>query len=151
MAHFRVKGVSFVAVRDERITRLRVERLRSSPHAKPREPVGFGEQLMRFGNLRDSRGVLKKREQRTDDADQVKTVARHDSLPRFAGAPLIFYNRVRSVSRSKNVIPARTAEVRSACPVGSVYLLNVTLTGRVVPVVPDVRSVDALARRRNGE
>ena len=32
------------------------------------------------------------REDNTDVADQVKTVARHDSLPRFAAAPLIFYN-----------------------------------------------------------
>jgi hypothetical protein len=104
LAHFRVEGVSFVAFRDERIARLRVERLRSSPDAKPRQPVGFGEQSMRFGDLRDSGGVLEKREQRTDDADQVKAVARHDSLPRFAGAPLMFYNCIRFLSRHKVVI-----------------------------------------------
>jgi hypothetical protein len=104
LAHFRVEGVSFVAVRDELISRLRVERLRSSPDAKPREPVSFGEQLMRFGNLRASRGALKKREQRTDDADQVKTAARHDYLPGFAGAPLMFYNRGLLDSRHKVVI-----------------------------------------------
>jgi hypothetical protein len=61
--------------------------------SRSREAVGFGEQFMRVGDLRDSGGALKKREQRTDDADQMKTVARHDSLPRFAGAPMMFYNR----------------------------------------------------------
>ena len=94
MADFGVQRISFVAARDECLAGLGVERLCSSPHSEPREAISFGEQFMSVGNLRDSRGVLKKCEQRTDDADQVKTAARHDHLPRFAGAPLIFYNRV---------------------------------------------------------
>jgi hypothetical protein len=59
---------------------------------------------MRIGDLRECWGVQNKRENNTDVADHVKTAARHDSLPRFAGAPLIFYNRVGSVSSHKIVI-----------------------------------------------
>ena len=44
---------------------------------------------MWFRGLSDDGRAQQGREQRTDDADQVKTVACHDSLPRFAGAPLI--------------------------------------------------------------
>ena len=40
----------------------------------------------------DGRAQQRAASNNTDDADHVKTAARHDSLPRFAGAPLIFYN-----------------------------------------------------------
>jgi hypothetical protein len=105
--HFSVQGVPLITSSDECFTCLCVQRFCSSPHAKPGEAISFGEQFLRVGDLRDSGGVLKKREQRTDDADQVKTAARHDSLPRFAGAPWIFYNRLPRVSSSKVVIDSQ--------------------------------------------
>ena len=74
---------------------------------------------MRVGNLRDSRGTLKKREQRTDDADQMKTVARHDSLPRFAGAPQMFYNlgqRVASLRAVNQGMEVRALRALTECP-----------------------------------
>ena len=45
---------------------------------------------MRIGDLRECGGAQNKREHNTDVADHVKTAARHDSLPGFAGAPLMF-------------------------------------------------------------
>ena len=89
-AHLRVEGVPLVTAGDERFTSLGVERLRAGPDAKPSESVGFGDELVWVRGLSDDGRAQQGREQRTDDADQVKTVARHDSLPRFAGAPPIF-------------------------------------------------------------
>jgi hypothetical protein len=69
--------------------------------------------------LCEDRAAQKDRECNTNGADQVKTVARHDSLPRFAGAPLIFYNCIRSVARHKVVIvDKRQSLVRDAFQVG---------------------------------
>ena len=59
---------------------------------------------MRIGDLRECGGAQNNREHSTDVADHVKTAARHGSLPRFAGAPLIFYNRVGPLARHKVVI-----------------------------------------------
>ena len=57
--------------------------------------------------LRDCRRAQKNSNDNADVADQTKTAARHDSLPRLAGAPLIFYNRVRVLARHKVVIGLR--------------------------------------------
>lgn len=98
-ADLRIKRIPPVACRDKCLARLGKERLGTRPHPKPGEPVSFGKQLMRVGDLRNSGGTLKEREQRTDNADQMESVARHDSRPRFAGAPPCFYNGARSRSR----------------------------------------------------
>src|SRR5690606_26013082 len=83
-AHLRVQRIPLIAPSDESLTGLGKERLRTRPHSEPGEAVSFSEQVVRVGDLRDSRGVLKKREQRTDDPAQMTTVARHDSLLGFA-------------------------------------------------------------------
>jgi hypothetical protein len=54
--------------------------------------------------LRNRRRAEEDSDDNGDVADQMKTAARHDSLPGFAGAPLIFYNRMRADSRYKVVI-----------------------------------------------
>ena len=89
-AHLRIEGVPLVAAGDERFTSLGVERFRAGPDSKPSESVGFGDEVVWVRCLSDDGRAQQGREQRTDDADQVKTVARHASLPRFAGAPPIF-------------------------------------------------------------
>ncbi len=85
-AHLRVEGIPLVAARDERFTSLGVERLGAGPDAKPSESVGFGDEIVWVRGLSEDGRAQQGREQRTDDADQVKTVARHDSLPRFVRA-----------------------------------------------------------------
>ena len=87
--------------------------------------------------MRESRGVLKKREQRTDDADQVKTAARHDYLPGFAGAPLIFYNRLQPDSRLKVVI-LNGRGARSAAQVVGQY--DVSFCQTAAPAVEGAQS-----------
>ena len=95
---------------DKPFAGLGVERLRAGPDAKPSESVGFGDELMRVRGLSDDGRAQQGREQRTDDADQVKTVARHDSLPRFAGAPLMFYNCLGFLARHKVVIEWQSSD-----------------------------------------
>ena len=56
---------------------------------------------MRIGDLRECGGAQNKREHNTDVADHVKTAARHDYLPGFAGAPSIFYNCVGSACKAQ--------------------------------------------------
>jgi hypothetical protein len=104
LAYFSVQSVSLVAAADERFASLSVERPSARPNTQPRKPICFCEQPMSVGVLRERMETQEDREYNTDVADQVKTAARHDSLPRFAGAPSIFYNSERPLSSHKVVI-----------------------------------------------
>jgi hypothetical protein len=115
-AHFSIESVSLVAAASKRLAGLRVERLRTRPNAQPSKAICFCEELMRICVLRERRRAEKERDYYTDVADHAKTVARHDSLPGFAGAPLIFYNRALLDSRYKVVIGRQTAEVDFSRP-----------------------------------
>jgi hypothetical protein len=104
LAYFRVESVPLVAAAGERFASLSIERLRTRPNAQPSKAISFCEELMGIRVLCERREAQEEREHDTDDADQVRTAARHDYLPGFAGAPLIFYNRELLDSRHKVVI-----------------------------------------------
>ena len=80
---FSVESVPAVAATRERLAGFGVKWFRASPDTEPRQAVCFCEEFMRILALCEGRRAHNKREHNTDGADQVKTVARHDSLPRF--------------------------------------------------------------------
>lgn len=75
--------------------RLRVKRFRTGPGPEPGQAIRFREHFVRVRFLRDRRRAEENSNDNGDVADQMKTAARHDSLSGFAGAPSIFYNRVK--------------------------------------------------------
>ena len=129
LTDFGVQGVAPVAAAYERLASLGVDWLGTCPDPEPGQAVCFREELMRIGDLRECWGAQNKRENNTDVADHVKTAERHDSLPRFAGAPLMFYNRARSLSRPKVVIAINGRAIRWTSSV-RFLLTHMLLLGR---------------------
>jgi hypothetical protein len=87
-AELRVQTVSAIAGLSRGLLDFGVDREGVVPIREPSEAVGFRKLFQRVWSLREGgRGQENSDRNETDAADQSNTVACHDSLPRFAGAP----------------------------------------------------------------